>query len=542
MFLKLQDLSFRKQIFGTLFVLFSLFALAIAAGVYALSEVRIHTLRYVEHDAVLLQTATDLYAQGLQQGQALRNIYLQPHNPQSRQNFTKAQQSFSNALEKAQKLAAQDSMRDNFQQIADKLKTHQALQTQIVEAIDQNNAAQANELLITQETPLWREMRKIILTTIEHLSKRSAYLAQQVDEHALQARTLIIALGLGGLVIGLSIAWLITSRLSQGIRHTVVAAETVVSGNLEKPVPLQGINELGQLSIALDVLRIHLQRVIRDLRSTSTALNTGSHNLQEAAGSLTHGARTQLYQTTQVTTAVDAMETCCSDINHRVNHTHEIVRDTAQTAIDSEKNLREVSQYICAAADKTDASVQQIATLEQEIAEIEGISSLIKEIAEQTNLLALNAAIEAARAGEAGRGFAVVADEVRQLAERSATATQQIQQKAAAIRGSTTAVARSTEHASHTARTAAEKMQVMATTLGMLKANADQALQDLQALTEATFNQKQAVESVHSSADQIRSQTDSHAVLASNIKGEADKLSQLVDALQTHLNQFEEVH
>lgn len=533
----LQDLSFRKQIFGILFLLFSLFAAAIGAGIYALSEVRANTLRYVEHDAALLQTATELYAQGLQQGQALRNIYLQPHNLQSRENFNKAQENFVTTLNRAQQLATEDSTHDHFQQITDKLKAHQALQTQILHAIDQNDLAQASTLLINQETPRWREMRKTLLNAIEHLSKRPVYLAQEVNER----RILIIALGLGGLVIGLSVAWLITNRLSKDIRHTVVAAETVVSGNLEKPVPLQGINEIGQLSIALDVLRIHLQRVIRDLRNTSTALNTGSHNLQQAAGTLTQGAHTQLQQTAQVSTAVNAMEDCCSDINQRVEHTHEIVRDTAQTVTESEKSLREVSQYICAAADKTDASVQQIATLEQEIGEIEGISLLIKEIAEQTNLLALNAAIEAARAGEAGRGFAVVADEVRQLAERSATATQRIQQKAAAIRGSTTAVAHSTEHASHTARTAAEKMQVMAATLGLLKANADQALQDLQALTDATSHQKQAVSSVHISADQIRTQTDSHANLAHSIQGEADKLSQLVEALQTHLSQFEAV-
>ncbi|MBX8487710.1 methyl-accepting chemotaxis protein [Pseudomonas cichorii] len=251
------------------------------------------------------------------------------------------------------------------------------------------------------------------------------------------SRFIIVGMIIAAALLTVLLAVLLTRSIVRPLKDAVQVAEDVAAGDLSKDVVVQGNDEISRLQQALGGMQLNLRKTIQQISGSATQLASAAEELDAVTNESSRGLQQQNNEIEQAATAVNEMTAAVEEVARNAVSTSEASRLSSHSALEGRNRVSETLSSIQQMTRDVAVTSDQVRSLAQQSQAIGKVLDVIQAIAQQTNLLALNAAIEAARAGEAGRGFAVVADEVRALAHRTQTSAQEIEVMVGGIQNDT---------------------------------------------------------------------------------------------------------
>ncbi|GBG03010.1 chemotaxis protein [Azospira sp. I13] len=281
-----------------------------------------------------------------------------------------------------------------------------------------------------------------------------------------------------------------------------------------------------------------LREVVREIGGNSSDLAHNAERINTAAQEVATASQHQADATSSMAAAIEELTVSINHISDSSRDSEADSRQSAQLAADGESRVGTASSAIKELAGSVTGASEKIRHLEHRIQEISGIAGVIKEIAAQTNLLALNAAIEAARAGEQGRGFAVVADEVRKLAERTANATVEIETMIVSIQSDTDQTVQVMDAALPQVEEGVTLAEAAADSLRQIRQGSETTLNRIQEVAEATREQSTASTSIAQRVEQIAQMVEETSAAMRNTAETAESLEQIARRLNEVVSRF----
>jgi methyl-accepting chemotaxis protein len=313
---------------------------------------------------------------------------------------------------------------DTFDQI---WPTYLSSSERILSLLDKGQIEQARTELNTTNNELFRQARELIRVMVESNNrqiKEGAIAAEALRDSAL---TWMISGIVLAFIIAIIVGVLITRLITRPIAQAVASAQRIADGDLTQTISTERTDEAGQLLVALSDMQGGLKHTLLEIANASDQLASAAEELSAVTEESTRGLTRQNDEIQQAATAVNEMTAAVDEVAGNAVSTSQA---SSQATTEAEEGREQVAQAVSGMNSmvvEINDSTKSVEGLASQVREIGKVIDVIRGIADQTNLLALNAAIEAARAGEQGRGFAVVADEVRALAHRTQVSTVDIE-------------------------------------------------------------------------------------------------------------------
>jgi methyl-accepting chemotaxis protein len=371
------------------------------------------------------------------------------------------------------------------------------------------------------------------LATLNYATKQ-----KEVNASASFINLVQIVLAVLAVLFGLIAGSIIIKKIIASINAVNVAANKVSQGDLSIEVPVTSNDEIGEMAVSFNTMIKNVRRVVEQINTATSTLAASSEELSATSEELSKGSNDLATQTEQVVTAMTEVSQTIMDMAKNASQAADASKTTADTATKGKQVIETTANGMTSIAQTVQGAATTIEELGRSSAQIGEIVATINGIADQTNLLALNAAIEAARAGEQGRGFAVVADEVRKLAERTSQATKDIGQRITDIQQAAHESVDAMKKGSDEVDKGVGLAQEASGSLDSIVTASSNATDMVQRIAAATEEQSAATEEVSQNMETIAGITRQSAASTEQIKSSAEGLAKLAVELKETASWF----
>lgn len=386
---------------------------------------------------------------------------------------------------------------------------------------------------------------KAFNAAIDTLAKLEQLKIKQSEERT--SKTLSIsrqtAIGIGvlmaiSILFGIAVGVLLSRSFSSRLSRLAADAEKVASGDLGVSVTVDSSDEVGELAASFEKMINSLREMIGHLADSATQIGSASGELHTESGRMANGAEEVAGQSITVATASEEMSATSADIANSCHMAADSALRADQAAAEGGEIVTKSINVMHRIAERVQASAKTVEELGKRSDQIGTIISTIEEIADQTNLLALNAAIEAARAGEQGKGFAVVADEVRALAERTTKATREIDAMIKAIQQETKSAVNAMEEGVAEVEQGTTEAARSGAALQRIQDEINALTLQVQQIASAAEEQTATTTQISENIQQITAIAQTTVEGARSTSNESQHLSDLAAELQKLVSQF----
>lgn len=390
-----------------------------------------------------------------------------------------------------------------------------------------NASTETYEWWLQLKTMQANKARRSADNTLTSINTSMESIISTIDEYNIQIAThqstkleqgLYTNIGVAAvlILIGLGLSLMIINGIVHPLKKAVKRAEEMASGTLVRnELPSDRKDEIGTLENTFDQLVDKLRDIMQDVSTSSLALTDAANDLNRITDESTQMVGTQRTETAHISNAIHEIQSTAVHVSESTTEASQAAHNAESAADNSMRIVHSTITTIEALAQEISQSSNTITDLKQNTDEINNILNVILGIAEQTNLLALNAAIEAARAGEQGRGFAVVADEVRHLAQNTQNATQQIEAMIQQLQTGTTQAVEAMKHSHERSTNAVSQVREEGATLSDIS---------------------QAISQIRTMNDAISATAEQQATVTTEVRRNVDTITEIAERTNNSIN------